>query len=459
MPRRCREARKRLALEEFEWRVETPADLQDFSSVLKGACEWKNVMIPHFGPPEGRVGTYYRKEFELSREMLDLKSLFICFKGVDYWAKVFVNGAFVGSHEGFFAPFEFNITPYVKTGKNTLLVKVENDFTTLGSFDGGGERKIGNKIYAASGLGWDDPEHGWHHCPPGMGIYQDCYIESRDPLHFNDVFVRPMPEDEMVEIWVEVNNFHEDIKNVKLNFSIYGQNFADTILMDYEYIPTTTYIPGVGDLAKPQDWERSRLPMGYGVNYIKIQIPMKGPRIWENENPWLYQLQSRLLDDGGKLTDSKVTPFGVRTFTQDTVSVPRGQFYLNGEKVRLRGANTMGYMQLDVKDKKWDQLIDDILLAKVCNLNFIRLTQRPVQPEIYEFCDQLGMMLQTDLPLFGSLRPNLFAEGVKQAGEMERLVRNHPSNILVTYINERFPERGGPSSAQHGQCGRVLSLF
>ena len=46
-------------------------------------------------------------------------------------------------------------------------------------------------------------------------------------------------------------------------------------------------------------------------------------------------------------------------------------------------------------------------------------------------------MLQTDLPLFGSLRPNLFAEGVKQAGEMERLVRNHPSNIMVTYIQAK----------------------
>ena len=68
-------------------------------------------------------------------------------------------------------------------------------------------------------------------------------------------------------------------------------------------------------------------------------------------------------------------------------------------KIRLRGANTMGFMQVDVKNKDWDQLIDDILLAKICNLNFLRLTQRPVQPEIYEYCDKLGLMTQTDLPL------------------------------------------------------------
>ena len=438
-----KEMRKQLFLKEFNWRIETQEDQLNFCDALKGKGEWTTVKVPHYGPPEGRATTYYYKEFKLTQEMLGFNSQFICFKGVDYRAKVFVNGALVGEHEGFFAPFEFNITKYIKHGMNTLLVKVENDFSTLGSPDGGGEKKIGNKIYAASGLGWDNPDRGWHHCPPGMGIYQDCYIESRNPIHLNDVFVRPMVKEEAAEVWVEVNNFHENFQNIKLRLSVYGQNFQDTVLKDFEYIPSTTYIPGVGDLAKPQDWEKSRLHMGYGINYLKIKLPIKSPKLWNNETPYLYQLQTEVLNEKGEITDTRATSFGMRSFTQDTVSIPRGQMYLNGEKVRLRGANTMGFLQLDVKNKNWKQLIDDILLAKICNLNFIRLTQRPVQPEIYEYCNQLGMMLQTDLPLFGSLRPNLFAEGVKQAGEMERLVRNHPSNILVTYINERFPNGEG----------------
>ena len=438
-----KETRKQLPLEEFKWRIETTADQQNFGEVLNGNGEWATVKIPHFGPPEGRSTTYYYKEFELSQEMLEFESQIICFKAVDYRAKVFINSALVGEHEGFFAPFEFNITKHIKPGRNTLLVKVENDFSTLGSPDGGGKKKIGNKIYAASGLGWDNPERGWHLCPPGMGIYQDCYIESRNPIHLNDVFIRPLVDEETVEVWIEVNNFYEDFKNIKLNFSVYGQNFKDTILENLEYIPNTTYIPGVGDLAKPQDWEVSRLHMGYGVNFLKINIPIKSPRLWNHETPYLYQLQTTVINENGEVTDALATSFGMRSFTQDTVSIPRGQMYLNGEKIRLWGANTMGYMQQDVKNKNWEQLIDDILLAKIANLNFIRLTQRPVQPEIYEYCDKLGMMLQTDLPLFGSLRPNLFAEGVKQAGEMERLVRNHPSNIMVTYINERFPNAEG----------------
>ena len=87
----------------------------------------------------------------------------------------------------------------------------------------------------------------------------------------------------------------------------------------------------------------------------------------------------------------------------------------------------------------WDRLIDDILLAKACHMNFWRLTQRPVQPEVYDFCDRLGLMTQTDLPLFGVLRRNKFCEAVNQAEEMERLVRSHPCNVMVSFVNEPFP--------------------
>lgn len=54
--------------------------------------------------------------------------------------------------------------------------------------------------------------------------------------------------------------------------------------------------------------------------------------------------------------------------------------YLNGEQIRLRGANTMGHLQQCVIKGDTAQLIDDILLAKLCNMNYLRLTQRPVQP-------------------------------------------------------------------------------
>ncbi len=437
------QTRKKISLKEFDWRVEKDSDISDFSNVLNGKGDWQKVKIPHYGPPLGRAVTYYRREIVIDSGMIQKGSLFVCFKGVDYKAFVFMNSSYLGTHEGFFAPFEFDITHVVKEGKNILVVKVENDFTTLGSSNEKGNHEIGNKIYAASGPGYDDPQDGWHHCPPGMGIYQECYIEARNPLHFNDLFVRPLIDSEEAEVWVEVNNFKGKPEQIKLQLSLYGQNFKNVVFEGMEYLPRTIYIPGIGDLAKPDDWKEMNLKMGYGVNFLKFRIPVKNPRLWSNKTPWLYQLQVKLINEAGNITDVISGQFGMRSFTMDTVSTPKGMMYLNGQKIRLRGANTMGYMQQDVIKGDLKQLIDDILLARACNMNFIRLTQRPVQEKIYEYADKLGLMLQTDLPLFGGLRPNQFSEAVKQAGEMERLVRNHPSNIMVTYINERFPNAMG----------------
>ena len=58
------------------------------------------MSIPHYGGPLGRAATLYRTEFAVTAAMQALGALFVRFKGVDYKAHVFVNGAYVGSHEG-----------------------------------------------------------------------------------------------------------------------------------------------------------------------------------------------------------------------------------------------------------------------------------------------------------------------------------------------------------------------
>ena len=72
-------------------------------------------------------------------------------------------------------------------------------------------------------------------------------------------------------------------------------------------------------------------------------------------------------------------------------------------------------------------------------MQWLRLTQRPVQDRIYEYCDKLGLMTQSDLPLFGCMRRKKLCEGVRHAEEMECLVRKHPCNVVVSYINKPFP--------------------
>ena len=408
--------------------------------------EWirdgKRVQLPDYGGPVGFAFTEYTTEVTL--DFAD-EAVYLCFQGADYKATVYWNDVCVGIHEGFFSPFEFEVTRYAKKGKNTVRVELQNDYVYMGSSLTADEAVIteGDKLYAATGLGYDDPVLGWHHCPPGMGLYGAVAVELRSRVHITDVYVRPLPESEEAEAWIEVENADHTYRDVEFSLSLYGQNFACTVMEQQRFLPWLAEAQP-GDTVKTvcnrytTDLPGTRLVAKYGKNVYKIRLKMDGARLWDLETPWLYQLQVRVLADG-VVCDAAKRQFGMRRFTQGTQSTPKGMFYLNGRKIRLRGANTMGFEQQDVLNGRTDQLIDDILYAKLCHMNFWRLTQRPVQDEVYEYCDRLGLLTQTDLPLFGVMRRSKVPEGIRQCEEMIRMVRKHPCNVVVSYINESLP--------------------
>jgi hypothetical protein len=137
---------------DFQWRIETPQDRAEFASVQNGSGEWQRVSIPHYGPPLGPASTLYRQEMDLPEEMFSRERQVLCFDAVDYRCQVYLNGTCLGTHEGFFEAFEFDVTGIARCSRNILLVRVENDFTMLGQAFSDGDTD-GDKIYAATGLG------------------------------------------------------------------------------------------------------------------------------------------------------------------------------------------------------------------------------------------------------------------------------------------------------------------
>jgi len=418
----------------------TRIDLRRF--LLDGKEE---ITIPHYAGPLGNAVQQYSTTFTL--ESFENKAVYFCCRGADYKAGVLINGQIAGTHEGFFGAFEFDITRLVHKGINTVDITLQNDFCFQGNSIGGeaGADTIqGDKLYAATGPGYDDPAVGWHHCPPGMGLYQDTYIEVRDTCNLTDLYVQTDLENQSITLWAEVENATYETRDVSFLLSLYGQNFEETCYVDRPYAPVFMQDPNM----RIDRWEKETdennvelipvpLITKHGKNIFKIPLELPNPKIWTLNAPNLYQMQVKILYNG-QVCDCQKDTFGMRSFKQDTASNPKGMFYLNGEKIRLRGANTMGFEQQDVMNGDFQQLIDDILLAKLCNMNYWRLTQRPVQDEVYEYCDKLGFLTQSDLPLFGVMRRTMLCEGARQVEEMIRLVRRHPCNVVVTYINERW---------------------
>ena len=436
--------RKTVALTAFDMREATEEDREDFTRVLRGEGEWKRISVPYYFGPTGATVTYYRTTFDAVKPTKD-QATYIHFDGVDYIAEVFLNGTLLGTHEGFFGAFEFDATPYIRNGENTLVVTVKNDFV-YGGNQGPTTMPVrleGDKMYAATGFGYDDSETGWHHCPPGAGICQGVTVETRARIFLSDIYVRPLLENNAFEVWCEIyNSDYMPPKDISLSYSVYGRNFEKVVLENYEYTPITFKDADRGDMVSVSDLadedkmqDAMKLTFYKGANLVKLRFPMENIRTWELDAPYLYEAQVTLTVDGQK-TDTQTSAFGMRSFTEDMKSTPKGMFYLNGKSIRLRGANTMGYEQQDVLRGDDDMLLYDMLMAKACHMNFLRLTQRPVQKEIYELCDCIGLMLQTDLPLFTVMRRTKFAEGVRQSEEMERLIRPHASSVLISYMNE-----------------------
>ncbi len=400
-------------LKEFLYKPESEKDKVDFLSALNNDEGFEKVTLPHYIGPDGRWNAFYKTNFNVAVKSQNRRFI-LDFECVDYIAEVYINGRVVGLHEGFFANFSFDITDYVKIGKNQLFVVVKNDYTTTGTSINGVNNR-GDKVYAATHLGYDEPEQGWHHCPAGLGITGNVILIECNNQRITDIFVRPNIDDSKITVNTSIQNYTLDNPNYDIEYSVYGRNFEQTIFENKS-----------GDISQIRISE----------NIVVQEFRLEDFRLWTINEPYLYTIKVTLKDKSGKVIDEQKTHFGMRKFSMDENSTPKGKFYFNNERIILRGTNEMGHLPRAVMENNDEQLLDDILIAKIANLNYYRMTQRPVHKKIYEFFDMTGMLCQTDFPLFSYLKQSALGSALKQVCEMEKHVRNHPCCIIDTFCNE-----------------------
>jgi hypothetical protein len=155
--------RARVELNAFQFRMEEAEDRRDFSRVWRGEGVWQSVRIPDYRGPLGGWAGFYRKVLDIPASMWEQQAIVLHFAAVDYKCQVYINGRMVVTHEGYFAPFEADITPYLRRdAENVLVVRIQNEAIMTGAGSWSRGAVDGDKIYADVGPGWDDPVLGWH---------------------------------------------------------------------------------------------------------------------------------------------------------------------------------------------------------------------------------------------------------------------------------------------------------
>ena len=294
--------RRRIALREWQWRLGTDAD--DFAALNGGTGDWQTVTVPHYAGPLGRATTWYRREIQLDREWFTGSAPWLVLRGVDYRAIVYLNGAAAATHEGAFAPIEVDGRRWLKPGRNVLLIQVENDLVSTGN-DSWGSPLDGPKLYAATGPGFDDPDQGWRHCPPGMGIWQEAFVEARPDPHIADIFVRVLDHTGQIEAWIEIHRAAAATGPVNLELEVHGLNHRAVRVVRLKHRPTT--------------------PAGPGPTQYRIPLTIPRAKSWTPAEPWLYRCDVRLVDEAGASLDAASRAFGLRTFVLDQTRLPRNR--------------------------------------------------------------------------------------------------------------------------------------
>ena len=382
-------------------RIKVPGHIQmqgyDRNQYINTMYPWdgqEELRPPHISREYNPVGSYV-KEFIL-KENLKGKPLFLSFQGVETAFYVWLNGKFVGYSEDTFTPSEFNITDFVKEGKNRLAVEV----------------------YKRSSASWLEDQDFWRF----SGIFRDVYLYAVPELHVRDLFVKAGLDDSFTK------------GNLSLQWEISGGKegaYMEISLLDEN-----------GNLILKE--EKPAETGSFSVKEIEKIRP------WSGEEPVLYQLFIRLYDKDKTLIEVVKEQAGFRRF-----EMKDGLMLLNGKRIVFRGVNRHEFHYQKGRAIGKEEMLWDVRFMKQHNINAVRTSHYPNQTLWYRLCDKYGIYLidETNLESHGSWQkmgacePSWNVPGslkewkaavVDRANSMFMRDKNHPSVLIWSCGNESY---------------------
>lgn len=289
------------------------------------------------------------------------KRLMLNFEAVDWQADVIVNDIQVGRHTGGYTHFSFDITPYLKSGDNTLVVRVEdstdNDF-----------QPRGKQVRTPSGI--------WYTAV--SGIWQSVWIEPVAKAHVADYYAVSDIKAGTMNVSVSTDGLHEgDLVQVRLLDGGVGYSTENGV---------TGKVVAQG----------KTVPNG------SVTLPVNDAKLWSPDSPYLYGLEISVLR-AGKVVDS------VHGYT----AMREVSLYVKNKNTKLLGLNGQPLFQFGPLDQGWwpdglytaptdEALRFDIQKTKDFGFNMIRKHIKVEPSRWFYHCDRLGMLVWQDMPCFAS---------------------------------------------------------
>ena len=168
-----------------------------------------------------------------------------------------------------------------------------------------------------------------------------------------------------------------------------------------------------------------------GSDYAIVRLHADSPDLWTAETPNLYTARFILSGRGGEVLHEEVQKFGFRTIeTRESDGL-----YINGVRVNIRGVNRHSFRPESGRTLSKVKNIEDVLLIKSMNMNAVRLSHYPADPEFLEACDSLGLYVMNELSGWHGKHETVV--GQKLVREMVIRDVNHPSVIWWSNGNEK----------------------
>ena len=421
----------------FKW-VETPSKAPaDFYKEGYDASNWKTIKVPAnwelngYGTPiyvnvdnefrpnepplaptiDNPVGCYLT-EFEIPETWKD-RLTFINFGAVKSAYYVWVNGRFVGFTEDAKTNAEFDLTPYVKVGKNTLAVKVYR-------FSNGSYFEC-QDFWRLSGIERDVVLYS----KPTLNVYDYEIHAGLDKNYKNGTFA--------IKVKLQCNT-NKIQKGSTLIVGAYEgkevDGFPENILFALnEALNELTFV-------QSED----------GYYYADVEMSVNSEEIgkvlpWSAESPNLYQLRISLMDKKAKTIERLTSSFGFRTS-----EIKDGKLLINGQYVLIKGVNRHEHDPYSGHVISHESMERDIALMKQMNINTVRTCHYPDDPYWYELCDRYGLYVwdeancESHAQGYGEkslVKDPQYKEMVwsRNRNMLER-DKNHPSVIMWSMGNE-----------------------